>query len=62
VHIDGLDPLTGDDDLPASMRVGVDAPTRTGPAPAAISQSTKAMLAVPLVGASVLIDIGISSR
>src|SRR6201997_38182 len=30
VHIDGLDPLTGDDDLPASMRVGVDAPARTG--------------------------------
>ena len=26
VHIDGLDPLTGDDDLPASVRVGVDAP------------------------------------
>src|SRR5262245_13213902 len=30
VHIDGLDPLTGDDNLPASTRVGVDAPTRTG--------------------------------
>src|SRR5262249_61497123 len=29
VHIDGLDPLAGDDDLPASMRVGVDAPART---------------------------------
>src|ERR1700730_10509963 len=29
VHIDGLDPLTGDDDLPASMSVGVDAPART---------------------------------
>jgi hypothetical protein len=33
-----------------------------GPTPAEISQSTKAMLAVPLVGASVLIDICISSR
>src|SRR5215510_898907 len=30
VHIDGLDPLTGDDDLPASMRMGVDAAIRTG--------------------------------
>src|SRR6516225_751218 len=30
VHIDGLDPLTGDDDLRASMRVGADAPARTG--------------------------------
>src|SRR5262249_7085109 len=30
VHIDGLDPLTGDDDLPAWMRVGLDAPARTG--------------------------------
>src|SRR6476660_6230390 len=30
VHIDGLDPLTGDDDLPASMRVRVHAPAQTG--------------------------------
>jgi hypothetical protein len=32
VHIDGLDPLAGDDDLPASMRMGVaaPAPARTG--------------------------------
>src|SRR5262249_9101794 len=37
-------------------------PPELGPAPAEISQSTKAMLAVPLVGASVLIDICISSR
>ena len=29
VHVDGLDPLAGDDDLPASMRVGVDAAART---------------------------------
>src|SRR5262245_9278514 len=29
VHIDGLDPLTGDSDLPTSMRVRVDATTRT---------------------------------
>src|ERR1700687_1107782 len=36
-------------------------PPELGPAPAEISQSTKAMLAVPLVGASVLIDICISS-
>src|SRR5262249_12438884 len=33
VHVDGLDPLTGDDDLPASMRVGLDAPARTGADP-----------------------------
>src|SRR5262245_11787024 len=30
VHMDGFDQLTGDDDLPASMRVGLDAPARTG--------------------------------
>src|SRR5262249_51230582 len=29
VDVNGLDPLTGDDDLPASMRVGADAPVRT---------------------------------
>jgi len=37
-------------------------PPELGPAPAEISQSTKAMLAVPLVGASVLIGIFIFSR
>jgi hypothetical protein len=33
VHVNGLDPLTGDDDLPTSMRVSVDATARTRAGP-----------------------------
>src|SRR5690349_20002689 len=29
VHVDGLDPLAGNDDLPSSMRLGVDTTART---------------------------------
>ena len=46
----------------AKARAAWTPPPELAPAPAEISQSTKAMPAVPLVGASVLIGIFISSR